>query len=73
VWLGLFFSKYPRQTMSLMRGPMTRNEILRAREWRAQLESVELPRNSIARPQAMVEIPESVRTPKAFGFTDAES
>ena len=61
---------HPRQTMSFMRGPMTRNEILRAREWRAQLEGVELPPNSVARPQAMVEMPESVRKPKAFGFTD---
>jgi len=64
---------HPRQTMSLMRGPMTRTEILKAREWRAQLEGVELPPNNFARPQALVEIPESVRKPKAFGFTDAES
>jgi hypothetical protein len=62
----------PRETMSLMRGPMTRNEILKAREWRAQLEGVELPPNSVARPQAMVEMPESVRGPKAFGFVEAE-
>ena len=73
---------HPRQTMSLMRGPMTRNEILRAREWRAQLEGIELPPNSVARPQAMVDdaddaqdwskdqMPESVRKPKAFGFAD---
>jgi hypothetical protein len=64
---------HPRQTMSLMRGPMTRNEILKAREWRAQLEGVELPPNSIGRPQAMVEMPESVRKPKAFGFTDDDA
>jgi hypothetical protein len=62
----------PRETMSLMRGRMTRNEILKAREWRAQLEGVELPPNSVARPQAMVEMPESVRGPKAFGFVEAE-
>jgi hypothetical protein len=30
-----------RQAMSLMRGPMTRNEIRRAREWRASLEGAE--------------------------------
>jgi hypothetical protein len=58
--------------MSLMRGPMTRTEILKARQHRAQLEGVELPPNSIARPQAMVEIPESIRKPKAFGFMDAD-
>jgi hypothetical protein len=63
---------HPRQTMSFMRGPMTRNEILRAREWRAQLEGIELPPNSTARPQAMVELPESVRKSKAFGFADAD-
>jgi len=63
---------HPRQTMSLMRGPMTRNEILMAREQRAQLEGVELPPNSIARPQAMVDIPESIRKSKAFGFTDTD-
>ena len=63
---------HPRQTMSLMRGPMTRGEILRAREWRAQLEGVELPPNSIARPAAVVEIPESIRKPKAFGFADSD-
>ena len=70
---------HPRQTMSLMRGPMTRNEILMAREQRAQLEGVELPPNSIARPQAMVDdaeewskdhIPDGIRKSKAFGFTD---
>ena len=55
---------------SVMRGPMTRNEILKAREWRAQLEGVELLPNSIARPPTMVDIPESNRKPKAFGFTD---
>jgi len=32
-----------------MRGPMTRNEILQARQWRAQLEGIELPPNSIAK------------------------
>jgi hypothetical protein len=63
---------HPRYTMSFMRGPMTRNEILRAREWRAQLEGVELPPNSIARPIAMVEVPESVRMPKAYGVVDAD-
>jgi len=70
---------HPRQTLSFMRGPMTRNEILKAREWRAQLEGIELPPNSIARPPTMVDdaeewskdhIPESNRKPKAFGFTD---
>ncbi len=60
----------PRQTMSIMRGPMTRNEILQARQARASLEGVELPPISIARPQAVVEIPESIRKPKAFAFTD---
>ncbi len=60
----------PRQTMSIMRGPMTRNEILQARQARASLEGVELPPISIARPQAVIEMPESVR-PKTFAFTDA--
>jgi hypothetical protein len=64
---------HPRQTMSLMRGPMTRTEILKAREWRAQLEGVDLPPNSVARPNVMVEFPESVRKPKVFGFADADS
>jgi hypothetical protein len=63
----------PRQTMSIMRGPMTRNEILQARQARALLEGVELPPISIARPQAVVEIPESLRKPKLFGFTDADA
>lgn len=64
---------HPRHTMSFMRGPMTRTEILRAREWRAQLEGVELPPNSVVRPQTMVDMPESVRKPKAYGFADADS
>jgi hypothetical protein len=63
----------PRETMSLMRGPMTRTELLVARQSRAELEGVELPPISIARPQPMVEIPESIRKPKAFGFTDADT
>jgi hypothetical protein len=46
---------HPRETITLMRGPMTRNEIREARELRAQLEGVELPPNSIPRPQAMVD------------------
>jgi hypothetical protein len=29
---------HPRHCMSLLRGPMTRNEIIRAREWRTRLE-----------------------------------
>jgi len=58
--------------MSLMRGPMTRNEILQARQWRAQLEGVELPPNNIAKPTVAVELPQSVQEPKAFGFADAE-
>jgi hypothetical protein len=63
----------PRQTMSFMRGPMTRGEILKAREWRAQLEGVELPPNSVAHPATLVDIPESVRKPKAYGFTDIDA
>ena len=62
----------PRQTMSLMRGPMTRNELLAAHQWRASLEGAELPPNSIPRPNVMVEIPESIRKPKAFGFADTD-
>jgi len=58
--------------MSLMRGPMTRTEILKARQWRAELEGVELPPISIARPPVVVEIPESIRKRKIFGFTDAD-
>ena len=64
---------HPRHTMSLMRGPMTRTEILQAREWRASLEAIELPPISLARPQAVVDMPESLRKPKAFGFADSES
>jgi hypothetical protein len=60
----------PRHTISLMRGPLTRTDLLKARQWRAQLEGTELPPNSIARPQVVVEMPESVRKPKVFGFTD---
>jgi len=48
---------------------MTRNEILAARQWRAELEGVELPANSVGRPNVVVEIPESVGRPKTFGFT----
>jgi hypothetical protein len=62
----------PREAISLMHGPMTRNEILKAREWRAQLEGVELPPNSVARLQVMVDIPESIPKPKAFVFADSE-
>jgi hypothetical protein len=60
----------PRDTMSLMRGPMTRTEILKAREWPAQLEGVELPPNSIPKPIVMVEMPDSIPKPKVFGFAD---
>ena len=56
----------PRNTLSLMRGPMTRNEILQARQWRATIEGIELPRNSAVPPPMTVEMPESVRQPKAF-------
>jgi len=52
---------------------MTSNEILQARQWRASLEGIELPPNSSARPTVVVEIPESIRKPKAFGFADADS
>jgi hypothetical protein len=62
----------PRNTMSLMRGPMTRPEILKARQWRAELEGVGLPPISIARPPVVVEMPESIRKPKMFGFMDAD-
>src|SRR5512142_2414430 len=44
----------PRETLSIMRGPMTRNDILRAREWRAQLEGVELPCPSVRPPATPV-------------------
>jgi hypothetical protein len=64
---------HPRQTMSLMRGPMTRNEILAARKWRAALEGIELPANSIPRPTVVVQIPESTRKAKVFGFVDADT
>ena len=64
---------HPRQTMSLMRGPMTRNEILVARQWRASVEGVELPANSVPRPNVVVEIPESIRKTKVFGFGDGDS
>jgi hypothetical protein len=63
----------PRNTMSLMRGPMTRTEILKARQWRATLEGVELPPISMARPPPVVEMPESLRKPRTFGFTDADA
>jgi len=56
----------PRNTLSLMRGPMTRSEILQARQWRATIEGIELPRNSAVPPPMTVEMPESVRQPKAF-------
>jgi len=52
---------HPRQTLSLMRGLMTRCEIVVARQWRASQEGVELPANSVGRPTVVVEIPESVR------------
>ena len=63
----------PRQTMSLMRGPMTRNEILKARQWRAAIEGAELPPNSAPQPNVVVEMPESVRKTKVFGFGDGDS
>ena len=59
--------------MTLMRGPMTRTEILRARQARAELEGVELPPISMARPQQLVEMPESIPKPKKFGFMEAET
>jgi hypothetical protein len=52
---------------------MTRNEILRARQWRAAIEGVELPVDSAPRPNVVVEIPESVRKAKGFGFGDGDS
>ena len=45
----------PRHTMTVMRGPMTRGEILLARQRRAALEGVELPPISVVpRPSPMV-------------------
>lgn len=40
----------PRQTMSLLRGPMTRAEIRRARETRAKLEG-EAPQQPAVKPE----------------------
>ena len=62
----------PRNTLSLMRGPMTRNEILQARQWRATIKGIELPRNSAVPPPMTVEMPESVRQPRAFVFAEAK-
>ena len=56
-----------------MRGPMTRNEILKARQWRAAIEGAELPPNSAPQPNVVVEMPESVRKTKVFGFGDGDS
>ena len=53
-----------------MRGPMTRTEILNARQRRAALEGIELPRTSVARAQSSIEVPKSVRP--GFGFVDGE-
>jgi hypothetical protein len=64
---------HPRETISLLRGPMTRTEILQARQQRAALEGVELPPISMARPPTIVEIPESLRKPKLYGFADAST
>ena len=61
-----------RDTMSLMRGPMTRNEILQARQWRAAIEGVELPRISVTPPAREVEMPESVTRACGFRFADTE-
>jgi len=58
----------PRNTMSLMRGPMTRTELLQARQWRASVEGIELPRISVTPPPTEVTMPESVRKPRAFTF-----
>ena len=63
----------PREAMTLMRGPMTRNDILQARQWRAALEGVDLPPISLGRPNVIVDIPESIRNPKIFGFTDSDA
>ena len=52
---------------------MTRNEILVARKWRTSVEGVELPANSVPRPNVVVEIPESIRKTKVFGFGDGDS
>jgi hypothetical protein len=51
---------------------MTRSEILAARQWRASQEGVELPANSVGRPNTVVEIPESVRKAKVFDFNDVD-
>jgi hypothetical protein len=40
---------------------ISRNEILAARQWRARGEGLELPPTSSARPQILVDVPESCR------------
>jgi hypothetical protein len=62
----------PRQTLTMMRGPMTRTEVLEARQWRAALEGVELPRISVVPSPPAITMPDSVRQPAVFGFADAE-
>jgi hypothetical protein len=59
----------PRHTMSLMRGPMTRTGILRARQWRATIEGTELPPVSSAKPVGMVEMGDE-RAANAFEFAE---
>lgn len=62
----------PRQTMSIMHGPMTRNEIRHARECRAKLQGMEQPKISVAMPPVPVATPESSRTPRALRCANAE-
>jgi hypothetical protein len=62
----------PRQTISVMRGPMTCNEILHARQVRAPLEGIELPRTSAMPAPMQVAILEIVPRLKALRFADTE-
>jgi hypothetical protein len=61
----------PRHTLSLLRGPMTRTEILEARRWRANLEGVQLSPISV-RPirNSSVVATKEPETPPKFGLTD---
>ncbi len=60
------------RSMSSSVNSANETEVLQTRQAPASLEGVELPSISIARPPIVVEMSESLRKPKVFGFADAD-
>jgi len=53
-----------------MRGPMTRPELVSSRKWRAAMEGIEHPANSVPRETAILSGEERHAEPEAFVFAD---